>query len=1604
MKRCWFIWLLSFLMLAVSCQHRETEPANGFSNVPDGTPINITIGFGATAPIDVQVGTKAESSRADESRVHDLYVLIFNQSGACFYGKYFSYQERFETLDDLIQDQANQNEHEGWFVQNRSMDNVKENEGAYISQTTGAVKLSTMAAEGCTLILLANVSNTLTSLSGGDPVTVLNSFKSQNKTLSELENLTVQLEQNVVDRSDLFLMTGKLEGINTAEMIWHGGTVDEPDYTSYNTTYQIPLKHVDAKVKFRVRRNTTNVSSLTPRTWKVYNVPNRCTLFEQETYSAPAGTTYFEIDPPSYFEETVTDEDGIWEVFTFYMLESQLASLNQIDNPTDAGSYYKREKSTKTEDGDYYNNTSWEYAPAKAPYVVFKVSLELKQNAITAGGFEAKEGNAPLQGVSADATFTVHLGEFCTPDQNENLVWDNNNYETHRGRFYTYNVTVNNTTSIYTEVRSFNPGDGGVENQPGQEGSMLLISSGVINCDAHYEYKSIQFKYNETLAASFSASNNPPPFSWYVKTPFNKDKGIPSWNSAKKQYTADSKEIDYLWVKFRINELTDPSKDPDQTTYSLNRQPYPGKDEYDSTWEPGILPVPKLMDINQMINFIYYQYQLEFEYDDLYANYTNGVSNVEPTKSLFDSNGIIEATAFVDEYYYENHPLTGETDPDLWRQFVNADPRELHILSDVEISRDRQSNIINASHSIIQQSIQTIYNVDAPDISSLWGTEHKDEMRETYGWNGWEWGIASGKSATSTENGRLNSAVLWGTYPDPGEGSRLEWSQFLEYDVDNILPELLVGYQKMAYSCLTRNRDNDGDEEIDPEEVRWYLASINQLKGMWIGNEALSPSARVYQPFANDWRAHVISSTCPSSSDTPKVLNAEEGVSTFDYSLSGQSWAGGGASGERLRESVRCLRNIGTYKVGGVDTDISYAPYTQEVDNYYTVEEKTDPQHPTDAKYSDYSIRFYRLNPLSVREFVDKELPFHNELSVNNKVYLELYVQNRMIRTSMDEEYQDGSNTMGDMGDINEDITTAGHNDYCPEGFRLPNQSELAVMTLALPTSFWNSGVRVPSRTYFSKGFYAVGQPKAGEEEKLGWVYTNSNGNVLLPSRDANHSQISKHIRCVRDSEQTGTITGKMHLDKTYFNAGSPRTLYFNFTSAASAFAKVDNYADYAPKLYLCYTDQSGNDVQLDFTNHLNPDIDPLGKMRFNENISITLLQDNISPEPEYPADMQFKLELTNTKLKPEVKAFYTDFTLTANQGEVRTDLNLVPGRDAQLGFPISVSAESNMSSINTLTLYWRKMGQNSYTAVPIPNAAGKASFSEVVYFNPDPLEATTYFFYVSGADENGATGQSKTTAMQVLNVDYHPNPQGAEDEYGVLHYWNDPWWQTFGNANGWAEGLSNSGYTVRVSSVDYDIKQRGYIRYPYGPIKVRDLDFSKGDFIEADIDVSQCVFIKTYDSNSLDSQPAKSLNIGLDNIFSFGKTRIDWPNGATNELHFYYPARNKNGEDMLQMDPVYSGDYSKIALTSLNNKVVLCLEQNGIRYNGNAVSNGDAKYNNVISSLTSSHSLVIGAMEGYHLSRATYNYVRVIHNDIKDIPHDGDTGFTDDPQNGGNL
>ena len=1381
---------LFLLLVAASCNRNlmETDIPDQSQCLPEGVPTTLVIPFGGSDLYEVEVSTKSASSEVDESRIHDLYVMIFDKthlvegSAKKIYGRYFSYDHLKSSLAEVDSD-----DNECWFVKNVTLDGS-------VTQTQGAVKVSTITCADAKLVVIANVDNSVTLMDGEEGLDRLNTILNYD----ELRGIVVSLKQDVVNRKDLFLMTGERD-VNTRQMSWGSIVGETPEYSDHTVT----LRPVDAKVKFRIKANSTNISAVTPVYWMVCNTPDCCYLYSDYAGgAAPRSISHFE-SQQYYFEGTEKVGDDTYYVFTFYMLENR-----QTPNNNSATNYYQRELREKIDSGDpgykgptgtgneafsdhFVHNGDWLYAPTFGTYVQFDLILTLTDDGINDIGADDPEGLSITQAMTSDAIFTVHLGDFAS--SSEGSTSRLNNYQTLRSNSYTYTITINNTKKIYTEVMRDE------EEQSGEEGFILLTDTEIINADCHYEYHQIEFVYRPDLSQD--------QFSWYVKTPFGE--GGPRIHKVGSTYTYDGSGLDYQWVKFGVNMKVSAGASADGDAepwnsdteglvrpYTKRRHAYPGDTHYDPNWRPGTkvsldVPcdydpdrdVPDLMDITQLIEYIFYETKQERE---------TGTSDfIADTRELEDDlKPVIRLTAFIDEYYYDHDPLdpTAPLDPDLWRKFVNAKPREMHILSDAQQSRDRNSDVILSSHSIIQQSIQTIYNIYASNLRSLWGTEHNDEMRSKSqdGWTYWPSGLGgeragSFKTMVGKENGRLNSAYIWNFYsaqdtsgedytrPEiPSASKTKTWETYLNYDVHNSTPELKEDYWGMAFSCLTRNRDNNGDGKVDRDEVRWYLAAPNQLIGMWVGNESLSINARIYRPEKNQWRAHIL-----SSSDK-RVCWAEEGggATEYQYEQNDETWVSfvEAAKGE----SVRCLRNVGTYDDGGVTRDISGAPYPKEPSRYFQISPEpnndlTKPDNPS----THYTFYFDYINPKSLREFTENDLPFSDQFSINNCVYLQMETQSRedeqLLVDTAGDVYPDYPYPYHkDLAEVNFEIDRLAMNPYCPPGYRFPNQVEMLLMSVYLPESFFlrdannttfASDVWMPTRTYYDRGPFGLnvegfeydrqGKTKATRREqcKVGWGYhvnrkKNTSARFDTPYEHTVHYM--QRSRCVRDVNRTGDITGGI-LIKNELYPGDNAPLTFSFNSSGSTFVSAS--------LKFCYTDGTGTYHERDIPIEKTPSglqflADQTYSIPSLSTLGLSQAQLDLN-DGELRKKTKFKITIRNAYTS---KTFEQPFVLgnpLTGSITLRDDGTELYPSDTQT-MNLNVTSKANTCKLETVTLklkYKDTGGSNAERTLTIP----AASADSLVYKHP-----------------NLGVAIPDLTALNLLMADIDPSHRAATLEMKV--------------------------------------------------------------------------------------------------------------------------------------------------------------------------------------------------------------------------------------------
>lgn len=486
--------------------------------------------------------------------------------------------------------------------------------------------------------------------------------------------------------------------------------------------------------------------------------------------------------------------------------------------------------------------------------------------------------NAPL-----NATYVVIEGQYSEMDSDNNLVYTGAvSYTIHLGNFgpgrwgdftiernhrYIYNVTVHGINSIEVEATT------DVENQPGAEGSIVSTSETTKNyaLDAHYEQVLLEYDLSAIAEAARATQDANTGMSdaeaisehliVTVDTPFQDGlKEIRPYRTFMEYYSGsnyrealetakkdDLADTDYKWVEFWP-----------QTADGRDLEAYPGLpswknasgqdagensqyllDVYDACVKMGQV-VEKIMNGSDLTYYRYGGSGVRGESDDDGRGITVFRVMTGGTTSYY-----ARFTGFVDEYYYTSNPITDEAIT--WGDFANMPQRRMLISMDVQTSADGNSSFSNVHTNISQRSMQTFYNTDAATGLNAFGLETFNETPlSSYG--------SPKDNGTSDTDGRSNQKALIGTY--------YGWNYYINTGsngyTDNVTGtrKLTEAYRQgtsdrnntvRAYSaCLSRNRDLDGDNSIDDDEIRWYLPAINEYLRIGMGTIAMSNESNLY--------------------------------------------------------------------------------------------------------------------------------------------------------------------------------------------------------------------------------------------------------------------------------------------------------------------------------------------------------------------------------------------------------------------------------------------------------------------------------------------------------------------------------------------------------------------------------------------------------------------------------------------------------------------------------------------------------------------------------------------------------------------------------------
>lgn len=961
--------------------------------IQEGLPVTVDLRFAVEG--EEIYNTKAEQSILIENRVRNLYIIQFNSSDQAV----AKAQYTVGTNGNVV----------SYF------EKEEESDGA----STGIIpNFQAVSGTGCRFMAFANINSTLRS-----------ELQNNVNTYGDIQKLiyTMTVAGNI--ERNFFLMTASHDNID----------VDNDPDTPLGIN--LVLKRVDAKVTFRVTMNIHDAvesPELTDLRFRVHNVPSSSYLISRDKpFGANTGTeNTWDGAPDSYaamgnyanFDSTMANNKG--GLFSFYIMENRPVPKKMIttEEQGDYSSLYAMREAW-WEEGDNTGQPvlgrKFKYAPDAATLVEITGHLEYTRYNQNSGQNEY---------VNADVTYLVHLGETgSASDLNDpDRV---NNYDVRRNVKYIYNVQILGVNSMVVEVESGN------DVRPGNEGDLSISTSREVSFDAHYGRTLFQISNHNLDEASWSAETR-----------------ISGWGTTSIKDGLISSPYDYKWILFAINSEFGGNND------DAHMVKFPGLVAYDGGTDFFVSDGGSLRPDDELRSEIANDRGNRFEFDGQTYTFKKLVQNgyegyddnyyrsqtlsdsaclrdinqlinyLKHHPELFNEQGLVNITAFCDEYtyifdprrdnyVYQGTPVSQITSDysdrqrrlRLWKEYANSDRRILNIqpMTSTSVSPDGNTTYTNSYISFSQKPIYTVYNTDV--ANNAWGLETTNETGHlTYEASG-----VKGTLPNTTGNGRQNFLNFFIDGNNQSD-TRFDWTAIQNTATDADDKEgLNSGYRNVIYACITRNRDLNGNNHIDPDELLWYLASIDQLTILFVAQDALNQEQWLYQGDGST-RNHVISSSYRNTS-------------IFDDKLMWLLWSEEGASRGDVNGSLtdatpypsddydyRCVRNLG----------IDIAHIEEEPQHYATYHHSEDNSHGII-----YTIDLSRLNPMAYRNAFDDGdiLPLTNERSETDRPFHTFQIK--------DELEDDESMSWLEMRDA-----LNNNQNPCPEGWRVPNLRELLVM------------------------------------------------------------------------------------------------------------------------------------------------------------------------------------------------------------------------------------------------------------------------------------------------------------------------------------------------------------------------------------------------------------------------------------------------------------------------------------------------------------------------------------------------------------------------------
>lgn len=1080
--------VIATVFCITGCSRNELQQPD-IPTVEEGVPVTVSLNMSGTLKSNIVVETKASGS--DLSELSDVVLFIFHGDG--------SFEDVVTNYHGITTLKINSN----------SIDGNKSNlYNVTFNSTSGTKKL----------LAVANVAE------GGyweKIIDILTVAYQDKASFDEVKSEIVSLRKDLTDGTQPFHITASsqmfISGWNENVVFGVNNTVT--DYGTYGeeaNSVAVKMYRAMANITFNIIEKPSGAQgTFTPTSFRVYNVPFHSYLINDKQTSNSYKLTTDISNPQITYINTGSENIGTAQggkfTFDFYMPENIQAAGTGISSYKDRDVWNSNENQ-----GAKAEEKQWTNAPQNSTFVVITGTYEGNANV---------DGNAG-QPVSANVEYTVHLGDFSSTGAV-------NNFSVERNVSYTYNISVLGVDNIIVEAKTE-----GTENQSGAEGSVYDRSNTQYsyNLDAHYEQVYLEYNLSDIVGSlrhglsgqelddaianqliliiqsemmsythdytdeePYTTRNNRGTLSPY------KIYADALWNgtdpSAAKAAVLDgdgsggtpTKGFDYKWIEFLPQTSTSLSSYPGISKWAMESlDDVKNKDFYaGATGKDDMLDVyDVIVEMGKAIKELYLNGQLPSS------------SEIVFTTSYGDH--VARFTAFINEYYYLHHPLTGAK-TSTWSRVTNKMPREMIIAMSTETSADGNSSYSKIHSYITQLSMQTFYNDQNASINAF-GMETYNETPM------WTFHPNKDKqfNGLTDNNGRENQIILlenqlnWSNYINWAQNG---WTKSVGTDIANHKLDNSAYAEQAAYSaCLSRNRDLNGNGRIDESEMRWFLPSVNEYIRIGIGANAISNSAQLY---SGD-KSTMTKSSYPSS---------YIGDGSLYYTSSGDSkrvyWAiekgSYGAINGSYKEGsplpIRCIRNLPASGTG-VSTDISSIDGVTSDATY--VKHNGSSGTPIVLEFRN------RLDPSLYRQRVQGSLGVHNEDDDANSFYEGIFVASNFLPNTY---------SLGDLigyngtvswivGDYwwnqetkyytNDGTMTNPCANYSEGGYtnwRVPNLVELAAMNAS--GLLTHTGAEVACCTQFSN-----------QNVRYGFAYSS-----LIYCPGAENYQIDNkfQIRCVRD-------------------------------------------------------------------------------------------------------------------------------------------------------------------------------------------------------------------------------------------------------------------------------------------------------------------------------------------------------------------------------------------------------------------------------------------------------------------------------------------------------